>query len=220
MPGRHLTILILVILSLDALGQPSRPLPLDPLTPAEVASAQQIVTRDQRVSAIAGESPRVIVVQFIAPKSQERNAEPSGRFAEVVVHDDRQGGGARVLVNLGTSSVVDVVRLTERNVPIGPSDIELAASLALENNAVQRVLGGPEVARSFRVARRAATRETMNDNSIEGVSDRGIDPDDPCTTHRCVTLFFRTRGRYVAINQVTVDLTDRRVLVREQGVRP
>ncbi len=211
-------------LCLCAYAQPSppptsRPLPLDPLTPAEVASAGEIVRKDQRVVAAAGDQPRVVLVQFIAPKLTS-NAEPSGRFAEVVVHNDRAGGGARVLVNLGTSSVADVVRLTERNVPIGDSDVEMAASLALQSGEVQRLLGGPEAARRFSVSLRATNRDTALQNAIEGVSDRSWDPDDPCSTHRCVGLFFRSRGQYFASNQVTVDLTDRRVLVRQQRETP
>jgi hypothetical protein len=194
------------------------PLPLDPLTPAEQTAAQRIAVQDQRVRAIAGQSPRAVITLFIAPKRGDQT-EPAGRFAEVVVHNDAEGGGARVLVNLGGQSVVDVVRLTERNVPIGPGDIDLAASLALESGVVQRLLGGPEAARTFHVALRAADRATMNDNRIEGVSDRGIDPDDPCSTHRCVALFFRSRNRYILMNQVSVDLTARRVYVRE-GAQP
>jgi hypothetical protein len=222
MARRSFALLLVLVLAAGALAQAKpptqQPLPLDPLTPAEVAAARQIVAKDDRVIAIAGENPRVVVVLFIAPKSRE-NGEASGRWADVVVHNDRENGGARVLVNLTAGSVADVVRLTERNVPIGPGDVEAAAALALESGSVQRILGGPEAARAFRVAHGAMTRETVNESRIEGVSDRGADPDDPCTTHRCVALFFRTRGRYIAINQVTVDLTERRVYVRE-GAQP
>jgi hypothetical protein len=214
--------LILVLGAASALPQPAPPragpLPLDPLTPAEETAAQRIAIQDSRVREIAGANPRAIVILFIAPKSGDQT-EPAGRFAEVVLHNDAEGGGARVLVNVSGQSVVDVDRLTERNVPIGQSDIDLAASLALESAVVQRLLGGPETARTFRVARGPATTETLNENRIEGVSDRGIDPDDPCAIHRCVALFFRSQNRYILMNQVTVDLTARRVYVRE-GARP
>jgi hypothetical protein len=53
----------------------------------------------------------------------------------------------------------------------------------------------------------------LNDNRVEGLRTLGSTPDDPCTRDRCVVLFFRTHNRYIAINQVTVDLTTRRVIV-------
>lgn len=197
---------------------PSGPRPLDPLTPAEQAAAERIALQDQRVRSFVGENGRPVVTLFIAPKHGDQT-EPSGRFAEVIIHNDTDGGGARVLVNLSGQSVADMERLTERNVPIGQSDIDRAAALALESAPVRRLLGGDDAARSFHVAHGPATRETINENRIEGVSDRGIDPDDPCATHRCVALFFRSRNRYLAMNQVSVDLTARRVYVREEGGR-
>jgi hypothetical protein len=212
--------IVVALFAVSALAQTVAPpppavLPLDPLTPAEVTSAQQIATRDQRVRNLAGDNPRVIVVQFIAAK--RGHPEPFGRWAEVIVHNDALGGGARVLVNLSGGSVADVVRVTERNVPIGVSDVELAAALALDNARVQQLLGGRIAARFFPVGRGAVTRERINENRIDGVHHRGVDPDDPCTIHRCVTLFFRQRGRYILMNQVTVDLTARQVMVREQA---
>jgi len=218
MSGRFLSLVLVAVLAASAAGQTKTPATLDPLTPEEVAAARDIVSKSDRVTAIAGQNPRVILVQFISAKSREKG-EAYGRWADVFVHNDKENGGARVLVNLTAGSVADVVRLTERNVPIGPGDVEAAAALALESGSVQRILGGPETARTFRVAQGVARRETANENRIEGVSDRGVDPDDPCTIHRCIALFFRTRGRYIAINQVTVDLTARRVYVRE-GAQP
>jgi len=226
MTRRFSFLLIVVLLAFGSLAQPrpptpAGPLPLDPLTPAEVAAAQQIATKHERVVAVAGPSPRIVTVQFISVKaSASGGAEPNGRWADVIVHNDRDLGGARVLVNLSTNSVAEIVKLTERNVPIGQGDVETAASLAVENAAVQRLLGGADVARTFRAGNGPTPREALNQNRIQGVSDRGVDPDDPCTTHRCVALFFRTRGGYVATNQVTVDLTLRRVYVRGEGGRP
>lgn len=224
---RFLSTVLAAMLAIGAIAQTTQtkrptaagPLPLDPLTPEEVASAGQIAVKNERVVAIAGSSARVVVVQFIAPKRSQQS-EPSGRNAEVIVHNDRENnGGARVLVDLSGGVVTDVVRLTERNVPIGPSDIEAAASLALQHQGVQRLLGGPEAARTFRVSRGPVVRSAIQENLVQGVSNRGVDPDDPCTIHRCVTLFFRSGGRYIAINQVNVDLSARRVDVREE-VRP
>jgi hypothetical protein len=221
MTKRLLSSVIVAICAIGVLAQapktapPAAPLPLDPLTPEEVTAAQHIATQDQRVHAIAGDNPRVVVTLFIAPKRGDQT-EPAGRFADIVLHNDQEGGGARALVSLSTSSVVDVIRLTERNVPIGQGDIEIAAGLALESAGIQRLLGGQEAARTFHVARGPANRQTMNENRIEGVSDRGVDPDDPCTTHRCVALFFRSQNRYVLANQI-VDLTTRRVYVTERA---
>lgn len=218
-PGWPILVFV-AVMATGALAQTPPParLPLDPLTPAEQERAQTIALSDERVRSIAGPNIRVIVTLFIAPK-RGTQSEPEGRHAEVIVRNESEGGGAQVLVSLSGASVVDVVRLTERNVPIGPSDIELAAALALEQESVQRLLGGAEAASTFRVALRAATRETRNENRIEGVPARSPDPEDPCSIHRCVALFFRSQGRYIAMNQVTVDLTARRVYVREGGLR-
>lgn len=217
MTRTSIAFILVTSMAAGALAQtPRAPLPLDPLTPAEVERAEQIATGNPRVREVAGPNLRPVVTSFIAPK-RGAQSEPDGRFAEVVVHNETEGGGARVLVDLGAGAVVDVVRLTERYVPIGPNDIERAASLALESPAVHRLLGGAETARTFRVARGAATRATREENRIEGVPTRSPDPDDPCSRNRCVTLFFRSRNRYIAMNRVTVDLTARRVYVREGG---
>ena len=214
------TLLCLMASGVFAQAPPSAPRPLDPLTPAEQATAEKIALQDQRVRSLTGENGRPVVTLFIAPKRSDQ-VEPAGRFAEVIIHNDGEGGGgARVLVSLSGQSVAEVERLTERNVPIGQSDIDRAAALAIESAPVRRLLGGDEAARSFRVAHGPATREAINENRIEGVSERGIDPEDPCSTHRCVALFFRSRNRYIAMNQVTVDLTARRVYVREEGGKP
>jgi len=192
------------------------PRPLDPLTPAEQQAAARIAMENSRVRGIAGASPRVVAVQFISVKRGEQT-EPAGRWAEVFVHNESDGGGARVLVDLANASAADVISIPERKVPIGPSDIDAAASLALESATVRRILGGDAVARSFRAAHAPALREQSDQNRIEAVPLRGADPDDPCTLHRCVALFFRTRGHYVALNQVVVDLTARRVYTSEGG---
>lgn len=191
-----------------------RPLPLDPLADEEIAKAEQIARGDGRVREIAPNG-RKITVQFISAKVPDANgriaAEPVDRFAQVLLHNDERKVGARALVNLSTGKVVDVVTVPENLVDLGDSDIEIAAGLALENPRVRELVGAAN--HRFHVPKGRLTREVMNDDIIMGVRTVGGAGLDPCTRDRCVVLFFRSAGRYIAMNQVTVDLTQRRVFV-------
>jgi hypothetical protein len=199
-------------------GRP--PLPLDPLTPADEALAQRLARDDAKVKEWAPNG-RLIYVQFISVKRPGPDGrvpdEPTNRYADVLLHNDEQKYGVRVLVDLTVSRVVDVLKVSEPLTDVGSSDVELAAGLALSNSTVLKLLG--PAARTFRVATTAINRETMNQNLILGVRTVGSSPDDRCTIHRCVVLFFRSNNRYLLMNQVTVDLTDRQVDVARPGVQ-
>jgi len=188
-----------------------RVLPLDPLTPAERAAGEEIARGNERVREfLAKGRTRTIYSEFIAPKLN-RGDEPSGRYADVLFYRYEDDAGLRVLVDLAAHAVVDIAPVAGRSVPLTAAEVEEAARLALANADVVRLLG-PE-AGSFRPAFAPATRETINDNRIEGLRTLGGSPDDPCTRDRCVVLFFRTHNRYIAMNRVVVDLTAQRTLV-------
>jgi Cu2+-containing amine oxidase len=199
-----------------AMAQEKPQLPLDPLTPEEARAAERVVTQDARVRELVGGNGRVIYVQFIAVKQKSSTpqtpAEPSGRFAEVLLHIDPSGGGIHALVDLTAGRVIDVVKVAEASVPIGVSDVELAAQIALADPALQRLLG--ERAKSFHVLTGPVTADNANGDIIEGLHTIGASPNDPCTTHRCVVLLFSSGGRYLfSEQQITVDLTSRKLML-------
>jgi len=199
-----------------AIAQQPSPMPLDPLTPDEVRVAQRVAAEDSRLREWGAGKSRLIYVQFISVKppsaERQRQSEPSGRFAEVLLHIDPAGGGVRALVDLTAGRVIDAVRLPEQSVPIGQSDVELAAQIALADPAFRRLLG--EQATSFHVLTGPVTRESESGNLIEGLHTIGVGPADPCSTHRCVVLLFSSNGRYLfQEQQITVDLSARKLML-------
>jgi hypothetical protein len=214
---------ILCLLTVPAAAQspvtaPQRVLPLDPLTPEERTVGEEIARANDRVREfLAKGRSQLIYVEFIAVKRDGAQAEPSGRFADVLFYRYDDDAGLRVLVDLGARIVADIVPVPGHSVPLTFDEVQEAARLALASGEVARLLG--DNAGSFRPARGPATREQMNENRIEGLRTLGSTPDDPCTRDRCVVLFFRTRNRYIAMNRVVVDLTTNRVMVNN-GAQP
>lgn len=199
--------------------QPAAPLPLDPLTATERTRAEEIARGYGAAKEfLAAGRSRLIYVDFISVKRDAKAVDASGRFADVLFYRYTDDTGLRLLVDVAAGAVVDVTRVRGRSVPLAAAEVEEAAQLALARSEVVRLLG--ESAGSFRAATGPAMREQINDNRIEALRTLGSTPDDPCTRNRCVVLFFRSRNRYIALNQVVVDLTNRRVLVNDGGARP
>ncbi|MEO8036889.1 MAG: hypothetical protein ABI837_20845, partial [Acidobacteriota bacterium] len=200
---------LLLLVSTVGAAQPTAPLPLDPLTPEEVRVAERVVREDGRVRELAGPNGRLIYVQFISvkrgsPASPEAN-EPTGRSAEVVLHNDANGGGVRALIDLTAGRVVDAARMPEASVPISTSDVEMAVQLALADPSVRRLLG--ERAQTFHVLSGALTEESLSGNYIEGLHTVGVLSTDPCTRERCVILLFNSGDEELFNDQqITVDL--------------
>jgi hypothetical protein len=198
--------------------EPRVPLPLDPLTAVETARAEEVARGNGAAKEfLAKGRSRLIYVQYIAVKRDPKITEPSGRFADVLFYRYPDDMGLRLLVDLEAGAAVDVANVRGRSVPLAAAEVEEAARLALAQGEVVRLLG--ENAGSFRAATGPATREQLNDNRIEALRTLGSTPDDPCTRERCVVLFFRSHNRYIAMNQVVVDLTTGRVTVNREGVR-
>jgi hypothetical protein len=202
-----------------AVRSQDRTLPLDPLTPAEREMAASLSDADARVrEAIGGESRR-IYTEFIAVKSLPvqtpprvtGETPPAGRFAEVLYIRYDTNIGVLALVDLTAKRVVDVQRTSGQSVPVNSEEVDLAARLALADARVARLLG-PQAA-SFRVAHAPALGAELKTNRIEGLRSLGTTPADPCYQHRCIVLFFRQENRYIHLNEVTVDLTTKKVIV-------
>jgi hypothetical protein len=224
MKSRHVRqIAFVVALSSAAVAQAqeARTLPLDPLTPQEHETAMRIAQADARVKELLGDRTRLIYTEFIAVKRSETpgtaarpqaEAPPAGRFADVLFIRYDTNVGVRVLVDLAAKKVSEVVRVSGRSVPINTDEVEQAARLALADERVVRLFG-PQ-ANTFRVARSPAGTLQTGENRIEGLRTLGATREDPCYEHRCIVLFFRQANRYIRLNQVVVDLTTQRVLLR------
>ena len=221
----HRVVPMILLLALTAGARAQRsvvaaPLPLDPLTRSERARAEEIARAHGATKEFLGAGrSRIIYVDFISFKRDPKAVEPSGRFADVLFYRYTDNSGLRLLVDLAAGAVVDTTPVAGRSVPLAAAEVEEAARLALASAEVVRLLG--DNAGSFRAATGPATREQINDNRIEALRTLGSTPDDPCMRDRCVVLFFRTRNRYIAMNQVVVDLTTQRVFVNVNrgGVR-
>jgi hypothetical protein len=214
---RATTVVFLLALAAATARPQGKPLPLDPLTSQERELASSVARTDTRVREFLGSRrSRQIYVDFIAVKgtreTDARRDEPSRRYADVLFYRYEDNLGVRALVDLEARSVVDVVRVNGASVPINSEEVEEAARLALADPRVLRLFGGRMP--SFRVATHPAAREEVNSDRIEGLRTLGTTSEDPCSRHRCIVLFFRSRNRYVHLNQVVVDLTSRTVQVR------
>ena len=207
----------LFLIATVAYGQPTQPLPLDPLSAEEREAATSLARADARVrELLGGGRTRQIYTDFIAVKRARTPAEePSGRYADVLFYRYDRDLGVRALVDLVARTVVDVVRVNGQSVPINNEEVEEAARLALADPRVPRLFGGAMP--SFRVATRPATREDINTPRIEALRVLGTSADDPCYRHRCIVLFFRVDNRYVNINRVVVDMTTQTVQIRGGG---
>lgn len=216
---KQMTVIIAVALAAAVRAQ-ERVLPLDPLTAAERETAARISDADARVREATGGAARRIYTEFIAvkgfsaqtPPPEKGEIPPTGRFAEVLYIRYDTNTGVRALVDLTSKRVLEVVSTSGRSVPINTDEVELAARLALADPRVTRLLG-PQ-AETFRVAHAPARGGDLKANRIEGLRSLGATPADPCYEHRCIVLFFRQQNRYVHLNEVTIDLTTRQVVVR------
>jgi hypothetical protein len=190
--------------------------PLDPLTPREVATADSVARTDSRVRDFLGGRSRVINVGFAAPKTEmsmaAREDVPSKRHAEVTIYHYDRDQGLLALVDISGRRVVDIARVRGQTVPINADEVAEAARLAVADAGVRRLFG--ERMPNFRVGSRAESRGDNGAPIIEGLRTGGGPSTDPCSTHRCIALFFRVSGRYVQMNRVVVDMNSQRVLIR------
>lgn len=193
------------------------PLPLDPLSDAEAARAQDVAQADAATSQLLGVNPRLIYVLSIAPK-MSADGEPHGRHADVLYRREDNTFGVRVLVDLAATRVVDRVRVAIGSVPIGTADVDEALEIAQSSGELEQLLGSYARGGPFRVLNGPLTRERANENFVQGIQHTGSGPDDPCRTNRCVYLVFNSEGRQVLRQQqVLVDLNTRRVMVTRTG---
>ena len=192
---------------------------LDPLTREEQAVAERIARNDGRVKQLLGESGvRLVSARPVLLKPEGGSPEKLDlnlRQVEVVLFHPQREVGARVVVNLQRSGVVDVQQLASRQVPMTADDLADATQLALKDAEVLRMLG--PAAQSFRP--QTADREAASENQVSGLPVRSTDPADPCSKHRCMDLHFRRGTDFLSEPVVVVDLTARHVYVERRKSR-
>lgn len=189
-------------------------LPLDPLTPQEIALAARIANDDARVKREIGPGRhRLIQIQFLAPAietepGQDLEALKRGRYAAVLFYRYDTDQGINVVVDLNEESVGEITRVDGRGVPLALDEVNEAFGLALHKREL-RVILGPQ-AQEFGTA---GPRDASPENRVEGLRVVATSPRDPCYRHRCVELHFRRREGYVPATSVTVDLSAQQVKV-------
>lgn len=187
------------------------PRPADPLTAEERERAVNVAREEAlRRNELQREQFSFVGVELVVLKSDAQRPpepDPSMRHAAVLFYRYDRNDGLQVLVALNNGQVRSLERVRGESVPVGREEVERAAELALRDAAVTRLLG--DSARTFRVGIAQSDRE----NTIEGLRVLGAGPEDPCSRQRCVDLFFRAGGNYIAGNRVLVNLSTRTVRV-------
>lgn len=195
------------------------PLPLDPITPAEAARAQEIARSDDRTRQLLGPEARLVYVLSIAPKRTPSDDEPRGRHADLLYIRNDNEFGVRVLVDLVAGRVVDQARVPASSVPLGRSDVAEALRIAVESPELRELLGAR--ASEFHVLSGPLTQEAATSDFVEGLRHTGAGPNDPCSRDRCVYLLFNSGGHLILQDrEILVDLNTRRVRVTRAGGNP
>lgn len=181
-------------------------LPLDPLSPREIESAQRSVRTDRRVREMVGQRKSVIgATYFLALKPdtldvatvRPRDVEPI-RAAQVLIYVYDGDYGVSGLVDLARSTVLKVERLENEPIPFAPEEIRLAEQLARRDPRLRETVG-------------PAAAETR----IEWLGVVATEERDPCYKHRCVQLLFRRGHAFLMRPIVIVDLTTQTVRLEE-----
>jgi hypothetical protein len=192
---------------------------LDPLIGDEQALAERIARTDPRVKELLGEagvrlvSATPVLIKTDAPEKTN----VALRQIEVVLFRPQGEVGARVVVDLHQRGVVAVNRLAGDQVPYTNDDLLDAFQLALRDPEVLQALG--PAAQSFRIRPTSPAPPGLAtpENTVGGLPVRSPDPNDPCSTHRCLRLTFRRGTDYLSHPIVTVDLTAKHVYVEKRN---
>ncbi len=197
-----------------------QPLPLDPLTAEENEIASRVARSDSRVKKELGSGRNQLVqVQFLELKAggdlktnKEQGPSNPGRYAAVLFYRYDTDEGVHVVVNLGGRSVGEITRLNGRAVPLALEEVSGAFALALLNKQVRTFLG-PK-ADEYAVA--GMLKGDSPHNRVEGLRVIATSPEDPCYRHRCIELYVRKPEGYMRTPSITVDLSARKVKIRNR----
>jgi len=195
---------------------PQQVLPLDPLTPEEIALAMSVAGADARVKESLGRGRnQFIQVQFVGIKSAtdgKTALEPFElkRHAAVLFYRYDTDQGIYVVIDLQQRSVGEITIVDGRSVPLARAEVSRALALALRNRQLRTLLG-PQVNEFEDIG--LQTRDGLQ-HRVEGLRVIATSLRDPCYKHRCIELHFRKREGYVPAASVTVDLSAEKVKVQ------
>jgi Cu2+-containing amine oxidase len=162
---------------------------LEPLTPREERQAVSALERDLGVG-----DQRVEVV------SVDRHEEDDERSADVILYNYDTEETIAAVVSLEPRAGVEEVAVTPEQAPgLGTEEVEQAQQLALADPTVQAEL--------------RAIGVTERELIITHIRFESEAPDDPCSTDRCVLLFFNTADAALDLQPI-VNLTTGEVAIQ------
>ncbi len=168
--------------------------------PSEVSRPVQTASERRALDPLTGDEQAVA----------ERIARSDARVKELL-------GEAGVRLVSATPVLIKTERLASDQVPFTNDDLADAFQLAMRDPEVLKALG-PE-ARTFRPRTGPPGPPTAAapQNTVGGLPVRSPDPNDPCSTHRCLRLTFRRGTDYLSEPIVVVDLTAKHVSVEKRN---
>lgn len=174
---------------------------LQPLSTAEKQQAITVLQSDNRALRSLAGSQRVRTI-LIERHEEDKGAPTGKRRADVVLYNYDTNETTSAVVTLGPLPGVEYLTVTRDHPPgLSTQEVEEAKQLALAHPTVQARLRAADL----------AGRE--HELIITHLLARAAAPDDPCSTHRCVALFFNTRDAVLDIKPV-VDLTTEEVEIQ------
>ena len=174
---------------------------LQPLTAAEIQQATTVLQRDDRARARLATGQRVRTVS-VERHEDDKGAPTGQRRADVVLYNYDTNETISAIVALDPMPRIEHLTVIRDQPPgLGIQEVEEAQQLALGHPTVQAELQAAGL----------AGRES--DLLITHIRVQAAAPGDPCSTDRCVALFFNTRDAVLDIQPV-VNLTTGEVEVQ------
>ncbi len=174
---------------------------LQPLTAREMRQAESALRGDVAAAMRLSGSQRVRTVS-VERHEEEKGAPSDQRRADVVMYNYDTDETISAVVTLGARREVEDLTVTPGQAPgLGPEEVEEARQLALAHPAVQAELRATGLT--------GRERELI----VTHIRIQTDAPNDPCSTDRCVLLYFNTPDTVLDIEPV-VNLTTRQVEVQ------
>jgi hypothetical protein len=172
-----------------------------PLSPTEKDQAITLLQSDDRARTRLARGQRVRTV-LVERHEEDKDAPTGQRRADVVLYSYDTNETITAVVTLSPRPRVENLMVTQGQ-PGGLSAQEVA-------EARQLALAHPAVQARLQAAGLAGREDEL---FITHILARATAPGDPCSTHRCVALFFGTRDAVLGIQPI-VDLTTGEVEVQ------
>lgn len=169
------------------------------LSDREHKMASELAWRALREKRLQTDSPIYLILSEPVRVKDERGEEADRRLARVIHYRYEGDLGILTLVDLAQREVIEVETIPHLPLPLAEEEFEIATELALADERVQKELG-----------------EMADRVHTEALLIRAASEEDPLFGHRVVRLLFRVERDYLSEPIVEVDLTARKVTVREK----